>query len=543
MSALKYVQTPTFYQAGGGSIIGATSVVLTSFTDIYGNVLTMTDFGGEGYGTCEPDTNNEEAFTFTGVTANANGTYSLTGVKTALAKSPYTETSALIRQHAGGTKVVITDNVAFWNTFTNKNNDETVNGQWTFTNTPIVPGTVSDASTTVKGVSKLSVAAALSTNPIVVGTNDPRVPVAYAVDSVGTDSYAITPSPAITAYVAGQIFTFQAGTANTGAATLNVSALGAKTIKKLVSSDLVTGDILANQIVSVIYDGTNMQIINPDMINASSQISGTIPVANLPIPAFYQVLSSGLTNSSAASNMMSGSNTDGSVIYINEEQSGGQTWLLQRLARDTKTGMYQRTHFFVPSMNSYSTGTIGNIIQIGTFIYVFYVGSTNIQCERYLAADLTGETIMTVPTVPGTEVVAWTDGTDAYVISDSSSTTSRKWTLSGTTFVASTTATCVSNLVQNTGETTLFDGTNIYLLINSNASSIIYKLANVMATALTSTTTILNSNSGVYYSDVPAGAILTPIGTDRIYIGIWSKVYNQTAQYTALIQLLPFTKP
>ena len=45
------------------------------------------------------------------------------------------------------------------------------------------------------------------------------------------------------------------------ACSLNVNGLGAKTIKKNVSSDLATGDILANQIVTVIYDGTNMQII------------------------------------------------------------------------------------------------------------------------------------------------------------------------------------------------------------------------------------------------------------------------------------------
>lgn len=83
----------------------------------------------------------------------------------------------------------------------------------------------------------------------------------YAVDAVGTDSYGITLT-GFTAYVAGQTFKFKAGTANTGACSLNVNGLGAKTIKKDVSSDLATGDILANQIVTVIYDGTNMQMIS-----------------------------------------------------------------------------------------------------------------------------------------------------------------------------------------------------------------------------------------------------------------------------------------
>lgn len=175
--ALNYVQSNTLYLSGSGVIIGATSIGLTNLTDIYANVLTMADFGTKGYGTLEPDTTNEEAFTFTGITANTNGTYTLTGVSTVLAKSPYTETSALIRAHSGGTKVVITDSAAFWNTFTNKNNDETINGQWTFTTFPVTPSN-SNASTTVKGVTKLSVAPVAPTNPIAVGDNDTRVPTA-----------------------------------------------------------------------------------------------------------------------------------------------------------------------------------------------------------------------------------------------------------------------------------------------------------------------------------------------------------------------------
>lgn len=84
----------------------------------------------------------------------------------------------------------------------------------------------------------------------------------YAADAGGTDAYAITVTPAITAYATGQEFTFKANTANTGAATLNVNSVGAKTIKKNYNEDLVTGDILANQIVKVVYDGTNMQLVS-----------------------------------------------------------------------------------------------------------------------------------------------------------------------------------------------------------------------------------------------------------------------------------------
>lgn len=81
-----------------------------------------------------------------------------------------------------------------------------------------------------------------------------------ASTSTGTDAYAITLDPAITAYLPNQTFRFQADVWNTGIATLNVNGLWAKTIKKQHDIDLGTGDIEAWQIVVVAYDGTNFQM-------------------------------------------------------------------------------------------------------------------------------------------------------------------------------------------------------------------------------------------------------------------------------------------
>lgn len=55
----------------------------------------------------------------------------------------------------------------------------------------------------------------------------------YAEATGAVNTFAITLTPAPTAYTAGQKFTFKANLANTGTATLNVNGLGAKTIKKL----------------------------------------------------------------------------------------------------------------------------------------------------------------------------------------------------------------------------------------------------------------------------------------------------------------------
>lgn len=82
----------------------------------------------------------------------------------------------------------------------------------------------------------------------------------YAADAGGDDTYEVTLDPVPAAYYAGMEVNFKPTTANTGACTLNVNGLGAKDIKKAVSADLATGDILAGQIVKVIYNGTAFEL-------------------------------------------------------------------------------------------------------------------------------------------------------------------------------------------------------------------------------------------------------------------------------------------
>lgn len=87
--------------------------------------------------------------------------------------------------------------------------------------------------------------------------------VAYAADAEASDAYVISTGVSIAAYVAGMCFQFKANTSNTGAATLAVDGLAAKTIKKYGTSgitDLADNDIQSGQIVTVVYDGTYMQL-------------------------------------------------------------------------------------------------------------------------------------------------------------------------------------------------------------------------------------------------------------------------------------------
>ena len=186
---IKYVQTLTFSLSGSGANVTNTSIILKSFKDIDGNTLTMTDFGTIGFGTMEPGTvSQEEQISFTGVTANSNGTFTLTGVSHVLSKSPYTATSGLNISHNGGTDFVISNTVGFYNTFANKQNDETITGAWslpipTLGANPATKNYVDgiaiagapDATTTVKGVTRLSSSAAVSLGDFTVTIASPAV--------------------------------------------------------------------------------------------------------------------------------------------------------------------------------------------------------------------------------------------------------------------------------------------------------------------------------------------------------------------------------
>jgi len=85
----------------------------------------------------------------------------------------------------------------------------------------------------------------------------------YFTDAGSTDDYVATLSPAATAYTTGMMVTFKANTANTGACTVNVNGLGAKALKRGVSTDPADNFIKAGSIVVAVYDGTNFQMIQP----------------------------------------------------------------------------------------------------------------------------------------------------------------------------------------------------------------------------------------------------------------------------------------
>ena len=83
----------------------------------------------------------------------------------------------------------------------------------------------------------------------------------YGIDTGTANTYVVTLDPPTISLTAGMMIYFMATNPNTGASTVAVDGLTATTIKKSVSTDLVSGDILDNQIICCVYDGTNFQLI------------------------------------------------------------------------------------------------------------------------------------------------------------------------------------------------------------------------------------------------------------------------------------------
>ena len=92
----------------------------------------------------------------------------------------------------------------------------------------------------------------------------------------GTDTITATVTPSLTAYAVGQTFKFIAAATNTGAVTINISALGAKSIVKNGSTALSAGELVSGAMYQIVYDGTNFQLIGAGGVTAGKAIAFSI---------------------------------------------------------------------------------------------------------------------------------------------------------------------------------------------------------------------------------------------------------------------------
>jgi hypothetical protein len=144
----------------------------------------------------------------------------------------------------------------------------------------------------------------------------------------GTNTITAAASPALTGYEAGQVFRFKASAASNSAATLNINGQGAKAIQRYGVA-LVTGEIQANDMVEVVYDGTQFQLINAtpaplfvDRTNNRVGIGTTAPSDTFEVATtgFFPQYWSGYAASAGGPNLMirkSRGTTTGSNVIVN----------------------------------------------------------------------------------------------------------------------------------------------------------------------------------------------------------------------------------
>lgn len=85
---------------------------------------------------------------------------------------------------------------------------------------------------------------------------DSKVNIIQGVTALGTNTYSVTISSGVTSYTDGLELTVKIANANTGTATLNVNAIGAKDIV-----DVASGDLEAGKYYKFVYNGTAFQLV------------------------------------------------------------------------------------------------------------------------------------------------------------------------------------------------------------------------------------------------------------------------------------------
>ena len=113
-----------------------------------------------------------------------------------------------------------------------------------------------------------------------IGTSD-TTPNWYAAGAGTAQAQTVTLSPAATALTTGLIVSWKPTAANTAAApTLAVNGLTATTIVKVGGAALVANDLTTTAIATVIYDGTNFELQNPQTVSGGSGTVSNCTTAN-----------------------------------------------------------------------------------------------------------------------------------------------------------------------------------------------------------------------------------------------------------------------
>lgn len=202
----------------------------------------------------------------------------------------------------------------------------------------------------------------------------------------GTNTIIGSATPALTAYTAGNAFTFVVASSNTTAVTLNIDGLGAKAITRDGTTALVSGDMVTGEVVLVVYDGTQFQVLNSNSFT-NLNVSGTLSVTGVATLTAQPILSS-LTASSAVA-------TDASKGLVSVTNTGtGNNVLATSAAMTTPTITNPTVTNYVESVVAIGTVTTTNTIALtsGTVQTATLTAST--ACTFTMPANVAGKSFV-----------------------------------------------------------------------------------------------------------------------------------------------------
>lgn len=282
----------------------------------------------------------------------------------------------------------------------------------------------------------------------------------YALTTGSANAYVLAVSSDMPVYAAGQVFKFLSNFANTGAATIAVNGQAAKNILKDHDVALEANDIESGQLVTIMYDGTQFQMLSQKGVDITSANKATLTagatsdasalhthnaqVTNYNFPIFSNhddPLVAGTGFSDATTKLLAIADWD------NTQDDSGQ-W---KVSFSNDVGAAFQVSAFVDDTTIDST--LSGILYIGTDVWT---------SEAATSPSKNGTAVTVSGTAPTAQGIYGHDSTNSYLlICDATNRIRRYSGIAGTTitYVDSITLdTVVSNFANSIGF--VYDNTN-----------------------------------------------------------------------------------
>lgn len=232
-----------------------------------------------------------------------------------------------------------------------------------------------DGGVLYKFVLKSSTYVQIGTYDSIPAIND-TTSISNLITVAGTNALTGLATPALGGYASGAQFSFIAQNNNTAAVTIDIDTLGVKSITKFGTTPLAAGDIQANALTLIEYDGTRFQLLNVTnnnfkYISEPTTISATAATDTINYDVATQSIVYYTTNATANWTMNFRAL---SSATLNSLMAIGQTITVTFMATQGATAYYNNAVTIdgtsvTPKWQSGITPNAGNANSVDTYTY------------------------------------------------------------------------------------------------------------------------------------------------------------------------------